>query len=922
MRDNGIITQTEYVLEQGITIVSRTDTLGNILEANEAFIEASGFEWTELVGQPHNMLRHPDVPADVFKDFWQTLEKGKPWSQIVKNRRKNGDYYWVVANATPTFENGHITGYMSVRTPATEEQKRAAEQAYIDIEVGKLTLVGGYASSLKEKLNISRNFDLSKIIVVLCTLLLGSVLTAMFLPSMVAMVPSIIFGVVDVLLVGLIILFTVMSEKQLKGLNGFITQIAEGRFTNEIDSRGHSLVSSILGRTKSLQIKLGADFDDVKASLNTAMRIQGALNATSTNIMVVDKFRSIIFMNDSVIKMMKSVEDDLKKELPNIDCNELLRKNIDIFYQNPEHQSKLLEDLKTTYKTKIKVGDVTLDLVVNPIFDDSGKRLGTVVEWKDMTAQLKIEDNISQIVHKAGQGMLSGRIQPDALVGFEKKLADLVNSLLESFSMTSQTLNNILSSMSDGDMTQRLDGEFIGELLAMKFAVNNALNNIEITLGEVQTGAQSLGQMSSEVSAASMDLSDRTQQQAAALEETAASVEQLTATVQQSAENTGKANTLATSAALEAEEGITVMNKTLNAMKGITDLSRQIGEITSVIDSIAFQTNLLALNAAVEAARAGEHGRGFAVVAGEVRNLAQKSAEAAKDISILIGSTTKQIEDGTDLVQKTNTVFGEMVNKINEVESLVSEVAATSNEQNKGLEQINVAMAHLDQGTQSNAALVEELSATASNMNEGVNEQIAFIGRFKVNPNAIADKTAGQANIDFADAKMKHISWMTKLEQLLVGQKSEVTYESARKSDACPLGQWLYGDGQKYSNLASMQKLVEVHTEFHTAVGRVVDAYQLGDKEIASQEKDRASEVSKQLIALIDKVSNEASSLDSAEKEKAKAGRIASRSIKQAARSSGVKTREVSKNVIPLDAPKIPNRKGKIVSGGEDWSDF
>jgi len=103
MRDNGSITQKEYFLDDGITIVSRTDTRGNILEANEAFIEASGFEWTELVGQPHNMLRHPDVPAEVFKDFWETLKKGKPWSQIVKNRRKNGDHYWVVANATPIF---------------------------------------------------------------------------------------------------------------------------------------------------------------------------------------------------------------------------------------------------------------------------------------------------------------------------------------------------------------------------------------------------------------------------------------------------------------------------------------------------------------------------------------------------------------------------------------------------------------------------------------------------------------------------------------------------------------------------------------------------------------------------------------------------------------------------------------------------
>ncbi|VAW47473.1 Methyl-accepting chemotaxis protein I (serine chemoreceptor protein) [hydrothermal vent metagenome] len=738
MRDNGKITQKEYALEADTTIVSKTDLQGNIIEANEAFIEASGYEWSELVGQPHNMLRHPDVPQQVFKDFWQTLKSEKPWSQVVKNRRKNGDHYWVVANATPIFEQGSITGYMSVRTPATPMQIAAAEQAYRDIESGRLMLVNGYVSSWKDKLNPILQFDNSKMIIALSVLLMIEMMISTFFPSALEFLPIALLHAFEIICTLLIVALSVVGSRQQKQFNGYVTNISEGSFSNEIDSRGCSLQSVTLGRLKSLQIKLGADFEAVKESLRSAQRIEKALNATSTNIMVADKFRSIIFMNDAVKSMLKSVESDLKKELPNFDSSNLLRQNIDVFHKHPAHQKAILDRLTETYTARATIGDVTLELVVNPIFDDHSKRIGTVVEWKDLTNQLLIEENIISIVSEASKGMLSGRVDTEHLTGFEKKLASLVNELLESFSKTTQMLNQLLSSMSDGDMTQRIDSDFIGELLAMKYAVNNALTNIEITFVQVKSGAESLGEMSSQVSVASQNLADRTQKQAAAVEETAASIEELTASVENSTENTHSANELVHSAAEEAMSGIKVMGNTLDAMKGITDLSRQIGEITGVIDSIAFQTNLLALNAAVEAARAGEHGRGFAVVAGEVRNLAQKSASAAKDISVLITSTTQQIGDGTQLVEQTGEVFQEMVTKIQKVEELVETVASTANEQNKGLEQINIAMNHLDQATQENAALVEELSATAGNMQDEAATQVEFIGRFKVNQSTSA----------------------------------------------------------------------------------------------------------------------------------------------------------------------------------------
>jgi len=737
MRNNGQVTQKEYDLEPGITIVSRTDTFGNILEANEAFIAASGFEWSELVGQPHNMLRHPDVPEAVFKDFWQTLQAGKPWSQIVKNRRKNGDHYWVEAHATPTFENGVITGYMSVRKPATQAQKIAAEQAYKAIESGKISLVNGHVTQLKDKLDITARFELSTIILVLSILLLSTELVTLFIPDIFDHISELIFEVMDVSLILMIIIATQINAMQLKRVYRHITEISAGNFDNKINSKGRSLVPRILGRLMSLQIKLGADIEDVKAALTSSQRIESALNASSTNIMVTDRFRSIIFMNESVQQMLKSVEPKLKKDLPDFECSHLLRNHIDVFYKDSESQAKRLDNLKETHKDRIEAGGVTLDLVIDPIFSENGQRIGTVVEWKDMTDQLLIESNIDDILQGASKGLLNKHIQADNLTGFEQKMAISINALLQSFFITTQSLNGILSGMSDGDMTQRMEADYEGELLAIKTAVNKALNNIETTFNQVKQGALSMGDMSREVAIASEDLSQRTQRQAATLEQTAASMEQLTVTVNNATEHTEQANVLAHGAAKEAEQGIEVMDKTLNAMKGIEELSKEIGEITSVIDGIAFQTNLLALNAAVEAARAGEHGRGFAVVAGEVRNLAQKSAEAAKDISGLIGSTIQQIESGTNLVEQTNSAFEGMVDKIHEVESLVADIASSSSEQGKGLDLMNLDMERLEEMTQQNAALVEELSSTASNMSDEANSQAEFIGHFKISPNVL-----------------------------------------------------------------------------------------------------------------------------------------------------------------------------------------
>ena len=921
MRDNGSITNKEYLLKDGTSIVSRTDLHGNIIAANEAFIEASGFDWQELVGQPHNILRHPDVPQAVFKDFWATIEAGKPWSQIVKNRRKNGDHYWVVANATPIFENGEIVGFMSVRTPATNEQKQAATEAYKAIEAGKISLKNGEVQCLAKRLNLLNHVNPSFIISVLVGLLLISIVTSATFETG---VPIIAFEIFDVFLVLLILLTTYLGNKRMESLAGLITSISEGQFNNEIQTSGNSISSQIMSRLKSMQIKLGADFDDVNESLKNAKRIESALNAASSNIMVADRFRSIIFMNDAVKTMLKEIEPEVKTALPEFDADNLVRQSIDIFHKDPHHQEDLLEKLTETFSTRIVMGSETVDLIVDPIFDDKGQRIGTVAEWKRMTAQLAIEGMISDIVANAAKGELNARIDASALSGFEQRLSVSINSLLDGFSGITQNLNQILAKMSEGDLSHELGGEYEGEMRGIQVAINNALANIAMTLSKVKNGSSEIGNMATEVAVASEDLSQRTQHQAASLEETAASMEQITSTIQMSSDNTAKANELSHKSADEAREAMVIMQKTIQAMNGIETLSKQIGEITHVIDSIAFQTNLLALNAAVEAARAGEHGRGFAVVAGEVRNLAQKSADSSKEISNLITSATSQIQSGTKLVEETNTVFENMVTKINDVETLVSDIATSSTEQAKGLSQINIAVTNLDEVTQQNAALVEQLSATAGNMSEEAKDQAKFVGRFELGKHNRAGVKSMQG-VDFSNAKMQHNAWNIKLEQLLNNQDVNINKESARLPDQCSLGKWLYSEGKQYSSMPAMQTLLNNHQEFHATIGRVIDAKALNDDELAKVEKAKAYKLSQSVMLDIDNIENELNkSPSTVSTQKLTPKAPAPTPTKSAIKPTPppIPTPAPSINKPPAEPIKTVPSKAAPVSTEDEWSEF
>ncbi|WP_301257741.1 methyl-accepting chemotaxis protein [Eleftheria terrae] len=295
-----------------------------------------------------------------------------------------------------------------------------------------------------------------------------------------------------------------------------------------------------------------------------------------------------------------------------------------------------------------------------------------------------------------------------------------------------QAILAMLQRTAHGDLTAYTPVEGTIEIRALSAAVGEMQSGLTRIVSDVRVGSESIASASQQIAAGNADLSSRTEAQASALQQTAASMEQLASTVKANADNAQQANQLAMAASSVAERGGEAVNQVVETMKGISDSSRKIGEIIGTIDGIAFQTNILALNAAVEAARAGEQGRGFAVVAGEVRTLAQRSAEAAREIKVLIGASVERVETGAAQVDQAGATITEVVSSIRRVTDIVGEISSASVEQSAGVAQIGQAVTTMDAGTQQNAALVEESAAAAESLQRQAQQLVGAVALFKL----------------------------------------------------------------------------------------------------------------------------------------------------------------------------------------------
>ncbi|HEX6959807.1 MAG TPA: methyl-accepting chemotaxis protein [Ferrovibrio sp.] len=339
---------------------------------------------------------------------------------------------------------------------------------------------------------------------------------------------------------------------------------------------------------------------------------------------------------------------------------------------------------------------------------------------------------VGEVVGAAAEGDLSARIEIQQLDGTMRRLGERMNGLLATLEDVFANFGGALAAMARGDFTHRIEAEYSGLFDSLKRDANQAAQQLAETVGRVAGAAATVRDAAAEISTGSNDLASRTEQQAASLEETAASMHQITATVKQNADNAEAANQLAMAARDTAEKGGQVVQDAVSAVTRIEDSARKISDIVGLIDEIAFQTNLLALNASVEAARAGEAGKGFAVVAQEVRALAQRSADASKEIKTLIQASTNEVREGARLVNLTGGSLAEIVTAVKKVADIIGEITSASREQAVGLEEVNTAVANMDEMTQRNGALVEQTTASSQAMARQAQELAELVGQFRI----------------------------------------------------------------------------------------------------------------------------------------------------------------------------------------------
>jgi len=826
-----MVVDIERHVEEGTTIVSKTDLNGTITYVNDAFVRIGGYSREELIGQPHSIMRHPDVPKAVFKDLWRTIQADKPWVQLVKNRCKGGEYYWVEANISPIRENGAVVGYLSVRRGISNAQKASGMALYKQIESGKVSIKDGFVQTLNSRLCLINHFDPMLILVGMIVMMsVAGTLDALGMLS--------IQWWLQLAIMAMFFMYALFVRSQLKKrINSFSTLLkamAESDFSKQTDTKGSTWVAELAGEIKKMQVQMGASYEDNRAQLNYNLRLTTALDNASTFVMVVNKENKIIFYNQALKQFFIKNSTAFSSQYRDFNADTLTERSVLLFNESEATKDLFSNDSMEMVDKEFNLAGLVIRAVKTPVLNEHKECIGAVLEWTDLTQQRKVEKTLDNALNIAAKGHMDITIDTEGLDGFYLYSATNINNLLASLNNAIGDMVKILVNLANGDMRGRIEKPLGGTLDAMKGATNVSLDNLSSIMLQIKDVSNATLQSAKESSDAASDLSERTQMAAATLQEVNASMNIIN---DMQAENSDSLNTVAQLAnnamALNGNARV-AMNDSIEAMQSIADTSGKIEDIIGLIDGIAFQTNLLALNAAVEAARAGEHGRGFAVVAGEVRNLAGKSADAAKDIKTLIQESGHKVREGSEKVQATHAVFNEVDEGVSQISTTLSEVVVSITEQQRNVSQIANAIETLDNNLQSNAALVEEASATALGLNDQADMLNHEVEKFKMNSQVKSGSNLGNQSIygvNLDEIRQEMRLWHITAQSYLNGVDVPFDETTGVDETQCAVGHALQKIAAADSSIEKSsvwRNIEDLHSRQHNAVKTVLDTRSKG----------------------------------------------------------------------------------------------